>query len=57
MKKSVNKFVKKYMPKKPLRQCSCCNGYFRSLIILNGSYVCYGCYNRRYSDLKSFHSI
>lgn len=57
MKKSVNKFIKKYMPKKTLRQCSSCNGYFRSMIILNGSYVCHGCYSRRYNDFKNFHSI
>ena len=44
----MKKIIIKYKPR-PLRQCCRCGGYFRSLIILNGSYICYGCYHRRYA--------
>ena len=53
----MKKFINNYRPKPSLRQCSSCGGYFRSMIILNGRYVCYGCYNRRYMDTKSWHLV
>lgn len=53
----IKKMINKYKPKPNVKQCSQCGGYFRSMIILNGRYVCYGCYNRRYMDTRMFHLV
>ena len=43
----MKNIINKYNPR-PVRQCSRCGAYYRSMIVLNGAYICWGCYNRRY---------